>query len=119
MAWRAAEGLRLTVNQDNFGLDVTFGGLADRYMLKKLPRRYSAASKYRSWIIHHIKPRWGDYPIVRVKPLPVAEWIEQLDLAPMSKGHVRTMMHILFRWAMKWELIEVSDQSREPRSRRG
>ena len=35
------------------------------------------------------------------------EWIEQLDLAPMSKGHVRTMMHILFRWAMKWALIEV------------
>jgi integrase len=107
MAWRAAEGLRLTVNQDNPGLDVTFGGLADKYMLEKLPRRYSTASKYRSWIIHHIKPRWGDYPIVKVKPLPVEEWIEQLDLAPMSKGHVRTMMHILFRWAMKWELIEV------------
>jgi len=107
MAWRAAEGLRLAVNQDNRGLDVTFGGLADRYMLEKLPRRYSTASKYRSWIIHHIKPRWGDYPIVKVKPVPVEEWIEQLDLAPMSKGHVRTMMHILFRWAMKWELIEV------------
>jgi integrase len=75
-------------------------------MLEKLPRRYSTASKYRSWIVHHIKPRWGDYPIVRVKP-PVEEWIEQLELAPMSKGHVRTMMHILFRWAMKWELIEV------------
>src|SRR5258707_11969214 len=34
------------------------------------------------------------------------EWIEELDLAPKSKGHIRTMMHILYRWAMKWELIE-------------
>ena len=106
LAWRAAEGLRLTVNQDHPGFDVTFGGLADRYRLEKLPRRYSTASKYRSWIIHHIRPRWGDYPIAKVKPLPVEEWIAQLDLAPMSKGHVRTIMHILFRWAMKWELIK-------------
>ena len=106
-AWRAAEGLRLTVNRDHPSSDVTFGGLADRYMLEKLPRRHSTASKYCSWINHHIKPRWGDYAIAKVKPLPVEEWIEQLKLAPKSKGHVRTIMHILFRWAMKWELIEV------------
>lgn len=106
-AWKAAEGLRLTVNCENRAADVTFGALADRYMLEKLPRRYSTASKYRSWIVHHIKPRWGDYSIAKIKPLPVEEWIERLDLAPKSKGHIRTMMRILFRWAMKWELIDI------------
>jgi integrase len=106
LAWKAAEGRRLTVNRDQPSANATFGGLADRYMLEKLPKRYSTSSKYRSWITNHIKPRWGDYPIAKVKPLPVEEWIEELELAPKSKGHIRTMMHILYRWAMKWELIE-------------
>jgi len=30
-----------------------------------------------------------------------------LDLAPKSKGHVRSIMHILFNWAMKWEFIDI------------
>jgi len=106
-AWKAAEGLRLTVNRENRTVDATFGALAERYMLEKLPKRHSTASKYRSWIVHHIKPRWGDYAIAKIKPLPVEEWIEQLDLAPKSRGHIRAMMHILFRWAMKWELIDM------------
>jgi integrase len=106
LALKAAEVLRLTANRDNPGSNVTFGALADKYMLEKLPKRYSTASKYRSRINHHIKPRWGDYPIAKIKPLPVEEWIEELALAPKTKGHIRSMMHILFRWAMKWELIE-------------
>jgi hypothetical protein len=27
-------------------------------------------------------------------------------LAPKSKGHIRSVMHILFEWAMRWELLE-------------
>jgi integrase len=30
-----------------------------------------------------------------------------LDLAPKSRGHVRSIMHILFNWAMKWEYIDI------------
>jgi len=33
-------------------------------------------------------------------------WIKGLNLAPKSKGHVRSVMHILFEWAMRWELME-------------
>src|SRR5260370_2528461 len=76
-------------------------------MREKLPRRHSTASKYRSWITHHVKPKWGAIPIRRVKPLLVEEWLMSLDLAPKSKGHVRSIMHILFNWAMKWEFIEI------------
>lgn len=35
------------------------------------------------------------------------EWLTGLHLAPKSKGHLRSVMHILFNWAMKWELIEL------------
>lgn len=106
LAWKAAEGLRLTVNRHNPGTQVTFGALIDRYVREKIPERYVTASKYRSWINHHIKPQWGDYPIAKVKPVLVEEWIVGLDLAPKSKGHIRSMMHILFQWAMRWELID-------------
>jgi len=106
LAWKAAEGLRLTLDRVKHSAQVTFGALADRYMLEKIPERYVTASKYRSWITHHIKPQWGDYPIAKVKPVVVEEWISGLDLAPKSKGHIRSMMHILFQWAMKWELID-------------
>jgi integrase len=107
LAWKAAEGLRLTVNRDNPGAQVTFAALVDRYIREKLPERYVTASKYCSWITHHIKPQWGDYPIAKVKPVLVEEWISGLDLAPKSKGHIRSMMHILFQWAMRWELIDL------------
>lgn len=107
LAWKAAEGLRLTVNRDNPGAEVTFGALIDRYVREQIPERYATASKYRSWLTHHIKPRWGDYPIAKVKAILVEEWISKLALAPKSKGHIRSMMHILFQWAMKWELVEL------------
>jgi len=107
LAWKAAEGLRLSVNSENPGTQVTFGALIDRYLREQVPQRHVTASKYRSWITHHIQPQWGDFPIAKVKPVLVEEWISKLDLAPKSKGHVRSIMHILFQWAMKWELMDL------------
>jgi len=106
-AWRAAESFRLAANSTRQSQDVLFGALVDRYMREKLPRRHSTASKYRSWITHHIKPKSENVPISRVKPLLVEEWLMSLTLAPKSKGHVRSIMHILFNWAMKWEYIDI------------
>ncbi|HET8924384.1 MAG TPA: site-specific integrase [Candidatus Acidoferrum sp.] len=107
LAWKAAEGLRLSVNRENPGTQVTFRALIDRYLREQIPQRHVTASKYRSWITHHIQPQWGDYPIAKVKPVLVEEWISKLELAPKSKGHVRSIMHILFQWAMKWELMDL------------
>ena len=42
-----------------------------------------------------------------MKPLLVEEWLSELNLAPKSKGHIRSIMHIPFNWAMKWELIDL------------
>lgn len=67
-AWRAAESFRLAANSEQQWEDVLFGALIDRYMREKLPRRHSTASKYRSWITHHVKPKWESIPIRKVKP---------------------------------------------------
>jgi len=106
-AWRATEGLRLEINTAQNTDAVNFSAVIDRYLREKLPRRHSSASKYRSWLTHHVQPKWGHVQIQNVKPLLVEEWLSGLELAPKSKGHIRSIMHILFNWAMKWELIDL------------
>jgi integrase len=106
-AWRATEGLRLAINTAQSTDVIRFDAVIDRYLREKLPRRHSSASKYRSWLTHHIQPKWGNVLIQNVKPLLVEEWLSGLSLAPKSKGHIRSIMHILFNWAMKWELIDL------------
>jgi integrase len=104
-AWRAAEGLRLSVNDPRPAEEITFGAVIDRYLREAIPERLTTRSRYQSWIKNHIKPHWAGVPLAKIKPLPVEKWIEGLSLAPKSKGHIRSMMHVLFNWAMRWELI--------------
>jgi integrase len=104
-AWKATEGLRLSINDSNPAEEITFGAVIDRYIREAIPKRRVTQSRYRSWIKNHIKPQWANVPLAKVKPLAVEKWIESLSLAPKSRGHVRSMMHVLFNWAMRWELI--------------
>src|SRR2546422_1447816 len=104
-AWKATEGLRLSINDPSPAKEVTFGAVIDRYIREAIPKRRVTQSRYRSWIKNHIRPHWESVPLAKIKPLPVEKWIESLSLAPKSKGHVRSVMHVLFNWAMRWELI--------------
>jgi integrase len=107
-AWRAAEALRLSINPENpNGSLVSFGALIDRYEQEELPERHSTRRFYLPWLRQYIKPRWGSYPISQVKPFAVEQWLKGLNLAPKSKRNIRSLMHILFNCAMRWELIEV------------
>lgn len=105
-AWKAAEGVRLAVGNPVAADVVTFGALVNRFLAEALPERKGTADRYRSWIINHINPRWESVPLSKVKPLAVEMWLKGLPLAPKSKGHIRSVMHILFEWAMRWELME-------------
>ena len=105
-AWKAAEGIRLTVANPPSADVVTFGALVNRFLMEALPERKGTADRYQSWIVNHINPRWEQTPLSQVKPLAVETWLKALKLAPKSKGHIRSVMHILFEWAMRWELME-------------
>ena len=105
-AWKAAEGVRLAVANPPNADVVTFGALINRFLKEALPERKGTADRYQSWIINHINPRWEQIPLSKVKPLAVEIWLKGLCLAPKSKGHSRSVMHILFEWAMRWELME-------------
>jgi len=106
-AWKAAEGRRLIINDPRSADQTSFSAVIGRYILESLPEREVTRSRYLSWINNHIRPKWGDCSIAQVKPLAVELWIKDLQLAGKSKGHIREMMHLLFNWAMRWELIPI------------
>ena len=110
-AWRAIEHRKLDVNSDHTqGHAVTIGMLVSRYLEAELPElRHSTADSYRSYLNHQIKPRWGDYPMSKVKPMAVEQWLKGLDLASRTKGHLHNLMRVLFNCAMRWELTEIGE----------
>lgn len=106
LARKASMSYMLSMNeQQTPGLPIYFGAVMQRYLAEELPERHSTASRYRCWLKNHIEPKWRDYPIQNIKPLLVEDWLKRLELAPKSKAHLKTLMHVLFNAAMRWELI--------------
>lgn len=110
-AWTKAEHLRLSANPENpRAQTISFGALVDRYIGEELPQlRHSTAKAYRSHINNHIKPKWGEHPIGKVKAFAVEEWLKSLPIAPKTRGNIHAVMRVLFDCAMRWELIEIGD----------
>jgi len=105
-AVRAAESLRMNANADQpTAQAVTFGGLIDRYISEEMPARFSTADSYGAYIRAHIRPKWAAYQLLQIKPFAVEEWLKGLQLAPKSRGHIKTIMMSLFKCAMRWELV--------------
>ena len=55
----------------------------------------------------HIRSKWADFPLDKVKPMVVEEWLRQLPLAPKSRANIRSLMYSIFKCAERWELIEM------------
>jgi integrase len=105
-ARKAVEAILLKLNAEkpmhHLGT-VTFGGLCDRYIAEELPERYSTRKSYLSNINQHIKPRWGEYLIGAVRPMAVEGWFKEMDKSPKTKAHIRSVMHVIFECAARWE----------------
>lgn len=108
LAQKAVEALLLKLNsetpQQRMAV-VTFGAICDRYLQEEIPERYSTSKSYRSNIKNHLKPRWGDYLLDRIRPMAVEDWLKELPMAPKSKTHIRGVMHLMFECATRWELF--------------
>ncbi len=108
LAQRAVEALLLKLNSETpqqFMAVVTFGAICDRYLEEELPERYSTAKSYRSNIKNYLRPRWGDYLLEKIRPMAVEDRLKNLSMAPESKAHIRSVMHLMFECAMRWELF--------------
>src|SRR5437870_1733510 len=85
-ARQAVAGLLLKLNSETPQVgSVTFAALVGRYVEEELPERFSTRISYLSLVNTHIRPKWADFPLDKIKPMAVEEWFRQLPLAPKSK----------------------------------
>ena len=107
-ALRIIEPLRLRLNlHHRFGRPVSIGALIDHYIERELPeRRHSTQQSHSSTLKRWILPRWGDRPLEEVKPVAVEEWLRSLTLAPKTKVNLRSLFHLIYEHARRWELTD-------------
>jgi integrase len=65
-------------------------------------KAYGNGQPLNRWII----PRWGEYLLDDVKTVAVEQWLRSLQLAPKSKTHIRSLMHLLYQNARRWEMTD-------------
>ncbi len=85
--------------------DVTFNALLDRYIAEEMPARHATKGSYTSIIKRRLRPQWGGHIVSEIRPAEIHAWFQSLDLAPLSKGHLRSLMHKLFDLATLWEYL--------------
>lgn len=107
-ALRAIEPFRVWLNLGHrYGRPITVGALATRYIEQELPlRRHSTQQSYRSALKRWISARWGDYLLDQVTPLAVEQWLRSLGLAPKTKLNLRTIFHVIYTYALRWNFTD-------------
>jgi integrase len=109
-ARRATQRQLMQLNDESPRSEVdapTFGALLDRYIEHELSVRYSTRKSHLSNIRKHIRPRWSEYPVNKMKPMAMEQWLHGLPLAPKSKTHIRGLMHVVLKCAERWGVIEI------------
>jgi integrase len=73
----------------------------------KWMKRYSTKKSYASILKRHILPQWGNAPLAEVKkPFKVEQWLRELKHSPKTKSNIKGLLHRIFEYAMKWEILE-------------
>jgi integrase len=85
--------------------DVTFSALLERYIAEEMPLRHSTRGSYTSIINRRLRPMWGERIVSEIRPAEIHAWFQSLELAPITKGHLRSLMHKLFDLATLWEYL--------------
>jgi integrase len=110
-AERAVEHLRIKINADNQQQTfhaVTVGALIDRFLEEHAYKRCrkNTAANYESLLNSHIRPQWGSELVQNVKAMAVEDWLGTYPRSRQVKVHIRTLMHILFQSALRWEMVD-------------
>jgi integrase len=100
-AIRAVKSRRKTLNTRAC---YQFGSLTRKRRAKGADA-WSTSKSYRSNIKNYLKPRWGNYLLDHIRPMAVEDWLKNLPMAPKSKAHIRSVMHLMFECATRWELF--------------
>lgn len=110
-AQRVVETHRVRINEDNLQQQfhtVTVNTLADRFEIEYIPKhcRKLTGDTYRSVLKSHIRPKWGEAKLRKVKTVAVEDWLSSYDASTPTKGHIREIMHLIFQAALRWEMVD-------------
>jgi integrase len=128
-AWKAAKPLPDDLEKPPHLSVPTVSTLVEQYSKEKMPKRKDTSRTYQSWIRLYVLPKWGAGPITDVQARTVEMWLESLNLAPKSRGHIRGILSSLWNFAMWNQSIpmqvnpislvtvkDVSKRRKQPRS---
>ncbi len=124
--WKHIDSLLWKVNGDtpqNLSEELSFGGVCDRYSkdehLRELDelkagqqnpfgdRKVSTGRSYLNIIEKHLRPKWGAVTMKTITPADAEEWFKELPHRPLTKAHIKAVMHRLFERAMLWGVLPV------------
>jgi len=111
-ARETVEGIVLEINSDDPRLRasvLTMSQLIEHYRQRELSfdnswKSYATKMGYENDLKRWIDPRWGTYPLSKIKPIEVETWLRQLLLARGSCAKIRNIMSVLFNHACRYEL---------------
>lgn len=88
---------------------LTMSQLIEHYRRRELSvdntwKSYATKMGYENYLKRWIDPRWGTYPLSKIKPIEVESWLRQLPLARGSCAKIRNIMSVLFNHACRYEL---------------
>jgi integrase len=111
-ARKIAEGIVLEINSGDprLGTSVlTMSQLIEHYRRRELAvdnnwKSYATKMGYENYLQRWIAPKWGTYPLTKIKPIEVESWLRQIPLARGSCAKIRNIMSVLFNHACRYEL---------------
>jgi integrase len=104
-AWDLSQEKRTTVLSGE-AAGPKFRELVERYQREDTAHlRHSSLSSNKSRIKRVILPLWGDVPLADVKPLAVEQKINELPASKKTKLHIKAMMHKIFNFGLKCEMV--------------
>jgi hypothetical protein len=111
-ARKIVEGIVLEINSGDprLGTSVlTMSQLIEHYRRRELAadnnwKSYATKMGYENYLKRWIAPRWGTYPLTKIKPIEVESWLRQIPLARGSCAKIRNIMSVLFNHACRYEL---------------
>lgn len=106
------EGIVLEINSDDPRLRASvlrMSQLIEHYRRRELSvdnswKSYATKKGYENYLKRWIAPKWGTYPLTKIKPIEVESWLRQLPLARGSCAKIRNIMSVLFNHARRYEL---------------
>ena len=101
-ASRAAQHIRDEFNQPSVRQVWTFGDVIARYEREEMPERYSTRRGYMQIHRLYLVPAFGAALLADMEPMRVRAWLQGLELATRTKGHIHGQLRVLYKFAMLW-----------------